>query len=212
MLRKIAKNVPKGRLEEDLEKYRKMAIGFGAADARIIGAKDVIVDERARVKCVTCPTYGKSAMCPPYIGTVEETRRLIERYRAAIFILWRFSLKPEEFTTFERKVSSLDARPLWNAMGKIESAAFYDGYYFAHGFGAGSCRLHLCLGAECNHPLLKPGGTCRFAIKSRPAMEGVGMDVFGMAANVGWDVYPLGMDCSPEQQALGCRMALVLIC
>jgi len=206
---KVAGKVTQERLEKDMEKYRRMAIGFGAADAKIISSKDVLVDERTRFKCVTCGMYGKCAMCPPYTGTVEETRRTVEKYQAAVFILWRFS--PEQFTTTDGRVSLLDARPMWNAMGKIESAAFYDGYYFAHGFGGGSCRLHLCGGADCVHPLIKPGGTCRFAVKSRPAMEGVGMGVFGMAANVGWGVYPIGQDCSPERVPAGSRMALVLV-
>ena len=129
---------------------------------------------------------------------------------ACIFIIWKWP--SEEFTVSNTPPHIiLNARPLWDIMGKIESAAFYDGYYFAFGFGAGSCRTHLCGGAECTHPLIKRGGNCRTPMKCKPALENSGMDAFRMAANMGWDVYPIGMNCLVEQVPSGCRLVLVLI-
>ena len=54
-------------LENDLKLYAQKAIEFGASDAKIILSREVIVDERVRLKCSVpkCPLYGSSPSCPP---------------------------------------------------------------------------------------------------------------------------------------------------
>jgi len=210
-VQRVFQQVPEERFKNDLEKYRNLAVKLGATDAKIVKTEDVVFDERTLLKCINCRQYGKCAMCPPVFGMkIEDIRKIVNKYRYAVFIIWKWSSK-------EFKVSNtpphiiLNARPLWNIMGKVESAAFYDGYYFAFGFGAGACRWHLCGGAECTHPMIKLGGKCRNPMKCRPSMEGSGMDAFRMATKVGWDVYPIGMNCLPEQVPSGCRLVLVLI-
>ena len=50
--RKILKDIPISRIEQDLERYRNMAIEIGASDAVIISSHDIIIDERVRAKCI----------------------------------------------------------------------------------------------------------------------------------------------------------------
>ena len=90
----------------------------------------------------------------------------------------------------------------------VESAAFYDGHYFSVGFGAGSCKTAFCREVEC---LALKGEECRFSLRARPSMESVGMDVFKMAVNLGWDVYPVGSGAESESVTMGMMMGLVLI-
>jgi hypothetical protein len=42
-------------------------------------------------------------------------------------------------------------------------------------------------------------------------MEGVGMDVYSMAASVGWDVYPIGVSLPPAEVPFGGMFGLILI-
>ena len=44
-----------------------------------------------------------------------------------------------------------------------------------------------------------PGRGCLHLYKAIAAMEGVGMDAFGMATNVGWDIYPIGSSASQSE-------------
>jgi hypothetical protein len=42
-------------------------------------------------------------------------------------------------------------------------------------------------------------------------MEGMGMNVYTMAAKAGWDIYPIGQRTKPEDVPCGHRFGLVLI-
>jgi len=209
------------QLFKDLEKYRNLAIQYGATDAKIITTDMISVDERVRFKCYTCDQYGKSAMCPPHIlgteGTLDYTRRFINRYKYGILIL-----KKEEPTPVRppgsRKAGEIgwSGKPIWDIMRKIESTAFYDGYYFAIGLASGPCLGHLgCLdsGKGCTHPAYTHNSkdVCPHVIKARPAMEGMGIDDFDIAQKVGWDVYPIGTTAKPDQVPFGIRLVLVFI-
>jgi len=91
----------------------------------------------------------------------------------------------------------------------LESLAFYDGHYLAVGFAAGSCKSTYCYKAEC--AVLK-GERCRNELRSRPSMEAVGIDAYRLAAEAGWDIYPIGSDCSPQDVPGGTLLGLVLVC
>jgi hypothetical protein len=69
-------------LKKDLERYRQQAIEMGAADAKIIPADMVVLDERVRLKCWIgrCYNYGQSANCPPYTPEPEFMRQAFRRY------------------------------------------------------------------------------------------------------------------------------------
>ncbi|MFC1956569.1 DUF2284 domain-containing protein [Chloroflexota bacterium] len=94
-------------------------------------------------------------------------------------------------------------------VSKIESEAFYDGYYLAMAFAGGPCKGALCPNDECS--ALVPGRGCRHPQKAIASMEAVGMDAFKMAANAGWDIYPIGESISPSEIPHGLRLGLVLI-
>ncbi len=98
---------------------------------------------------------------------------------------------------------------LYSIASKVESAAFYDGYYLAMGFAGGPCKPYFCPKTECT--ALIPGKGCRNAFKSRESMEGAGMDAYAMAANAGWEIHPLGNKSKACDIPYGHRLGLVLI-
>ncbi len=189
--RRIARNVPEDVLRADLEKYRLRALELGAADAAIISARDVVIDERVRLKCAfpRCHLYGETPNCPPYTPPPEEMRRALARYEYAV--LFKHDVTPvEDFADKKRWHQAHMAHQgrTDEVVAKIEALAFNDGHYFAVGFGAGGCKTALCRGLTCQ---FLDSGRCRFPLKSRPSMEGVGIDVFDLVAKMGWEVYPL---------------------
>jgi predicted metal-binding protein len=212
MVRKVSAQVPEGQLQEDLRKYRELALALGATDAKIIASEQVPVDERVRAKCMypVCGRYGSNVHCPPHAPELDFVRKLVSRYRYGIFT--KLEVPAGELSgpeAISKKLNVPSSRKNFEIVSKLESAAFFDGYYLAVGFGNACCRVALC--SEAQDCAALGGKTCRFPLKSRPSMESVGMDAFLMAANAGWDVYPLGRNECPPDVPHGVALGLVLI-
>jgi len=210
IIRKVDLKISREKLMKDLEKYRQEAISLGVIDSKIVTADTIPVDERVALKCKipVCFGYGTSLNCPPYTVAPSELREVIKKYKYAIF--FKLEVKPEVIvrnraTILERAGAY---KKIFNTVNSIESMAFYDGYYLAMGFAAGSCKSTYCYKVECS--ALK-GARCVHELKVRPSMEAVGIDAYKLATSLGWDVYPIGSDCNPQDIAKGSLMGLVLI-
>ena len=209
-MRKISASIPDQQLQEDLEKYRQRCIALGATDARIIPGHAVVIDERVRAKCIypKCGGYGTNAHCPPHAMDLDQVRKTVERYRYGIF--FRMVVPSNEVAgkdAKEKRTRSL--LQTYKMVGKIEAEAFYDGYHLALGYACGPCKAVFCPDKECS--ALVTGQPCRHPLEARSSMEGAGMDVYTMAARVGWEVYPIGRSTTPADVPFGATYALVLI-
>jgi predicted metal-binding protein len=214
MVRKFQSRPPAKRINQDLEKYRKRAIELGAKDAKVIPAKDVIIDERVLAKCTypKCRQYGTNLNCPPHAMSPEMLRKVVNNFKYAIFL--KMEVPPESMVGPGCKNPELgnpDRRHLLEIVAKIEAEAFYDGHHLAVGFAGGSCKAYLCT-KEAACAAMTPGQGCRHGLIARSSMEAVGMDAFTMAAGVGWNIYPLGKRSSPDDAPYGTRMGIILIC
>ena len=194
----------------DLERYRQAALELGATSAKIIPAHWVIVDERVRLKCYIprCKYYGESPTCPPHTPDVELTRRAFARYRWAI--LFKIDAIPvEDFSDRERRTERIKVPRLNSDIaGEIESMAFHDGYHLAIGMCQGACKLTYCKGERCQ---VLDGGSCRFPLRPRPALEGMGIDVYNLVTKAGWDIYPIGRSTEPSSVPCAVSVGLVLV-
>ena len=195
----------------DLEKYRNMALDLGATDAKIITTDQIIIDNRVRMKCLNpaCGSYGTNIHCPPYMGDLDQMRKLVKQYQDALFIMLKVPSKelvgPD---AREKRTSNISGMKINEIVSKIESAAFYDGYHFATGF-SGGCKGLLCPNVECQ--AIQPGKSCRYPLKARAGMDAMGMDAYTMAARMGWDIYPCGQSANPDDLPHGTRLGIVLI-
>jgi|SRR5208282_5194597 predicted metal-binding protein len=207
----------------DADKYCDLALSLGASDAKAIPADKVYVDSRVRVKCIIprCPAYGGSANCPPHSLETQKVRELVSAFRYATLVRLDVdsSLMVGDDLGVMDKEGKIVAtkgltqllnryRKLSDIVTQIESQAFYDGHYLAVAFAAGSCRSHYCNFLEC---LVLKGDPCRFPLRARPSMEGSGMDAFRMAAEAGWEMYPVGSDCKPADVPRAALLGLVLV-
>jgi predicted metal-binding protein len=208
--RKVALRPSQKQLRSDAEKYRKKAIELGAADAKVIPASYAVVDERVRLKCMVprCHLYGECVNCPPYTPPPGQMRRILKKYGTAV--LFKTHVSPAaDFVDDEKWHIGHMAhqRKIHEIAGAIEALAFNDGHYLAAGFAAGGCKTALCSGQVCQ---FLDSGRCRFPLKARPSMEGVGIDVFDLVTKVGWDVYPIAVrEVDPE--SVGCAISVGVV-
>ncbi len=213
-VRAVPKEVSPEVLTADLEWYREKALKLGASQAIVIPSSYISVDERVRIKCLVprCPRYGESPNCPPYTPDLEFVRKAFSQYSWAI--LFKTDMKPvsdyiargvdreqerQRILSFHRKSSDI--------VCQIEGMACKDGYYLAAGFGGGSCKDYLCNGLVCQ---FLDSGKCRFTLRARPAMEGMGVDVFGLVTKIGWEVFPLASK-EPNPEAIPCAISVGLV-
>ncbi len=207
---KIAKDQNQAKLLQDMDKYRQYALELGADEARVIDASTIPVENAVAFKCRVplCFGYNTCAQCPPHAPKPAEVRQLLKSYRLGLFFLRRMTSEvlKRDRNDRERKAAF---KSILEIVSKLESKAFYDGYYLTTGFGAGSCFSSLCdpnLGCQ----FLK-GGRCLFPLKARPSLEAVGIDVYRLIASSGWDVYPYGSNANPEDIPGSSLAGLVLV-
>jgi predicted metal-binding protein len=214
MARKIEKirvDMNEGRLQEDLQKYRQKALELGATKAAVIKAEDIPVDERVTLKCQIprCFGYGAGAHCPPNTLKPEELRELLKKFHYAVFFIKE--VPPEvivrDKATIKERVAAY--QEVYKIVNDVESLAFHDGHYLAFGFGAGSCRHTFC--GQMENCQAMEGKKCRFSLRSRPSMEAVGIDVYKMVAQAGWDIYPIGSDDKPADIPKGTLAGIVIV-
>ena len=197
-------------LRKDLQNYLDFAKEVGATDSKIVSAKWVRFDERVKLKCMIpkCYLYGSSPNCPPYTPDIETMRKAIKKYKWAIIV--KRDVEPiEDFVDQKKwlKGHEKHQRKIHDIVSAVESAAFNDGYYFAIGFSAGGCKTALCSGLICQY---LDSGRCRFPLKARPSMEGVGIDVYGLVTKIGWDIYPIASKYA-DQDSIKCAISVGIV-
>jgi len=187
------------QIEAHLQDLCKLARKLGATDAVSFSVRGVVVDERVRLKCriPLCDDYGLNLMCPPNVMSVQEFREILAKYNHAVLVQIEMRMPPEMKAEIRKAddVSALYKDPefldsykkhftpvklrLQRIVHRIESKAFSQGYRFAVGFIAGSCKLcPKCVAVDSCEP-------CRHPFRARPSMEAMGIDVYQTARNAG---------------------------
>ncbi len=93
---KDAENIKKEMLqcstmisEANLKLLKKKAKELGANEALLIPAKSIVVENRTILKCIFgCNGWG-SRVCPPFIPTVDEFRKMLAEYQCALLVDWK---------------------------------------------------------------------------------------------------------------------------
>lgn len=210
-MEKIGAKYYDGRLKGALEKYKENALEAGASRAIVIKAADIPVDELVTLKCQVprCFGYGVCAHCPPHTLKPTELREHLKKYDSAVFFTMDVPAATivRDKATIKERVAAY--QKIYEIVSQVESMAFYDGYYLSLGFGAGSCRHTFC--GQLDNCAALDGNKCRFSLRARPSMEAVGIDVFQLAASVGWDIYPIGSGAKAEEVPKGVLAGIVII-
>ncbi|MDP6783058.1 MAG: DUF2284 domain-containing protein [Dehalococcoidia bacterium] len=212
----ITTGVTQEQVRAAAEGYCQMAVSLGASEALAVPREAVIVDERVRLKCFIprCPRMGETPNCPPHTPEPDHVRKALDKYSWAVLLKTDIKSVADYMplrgasATHRKKALSYHAET-GRIVTEIEDQAFRDGFYLALGLGGGSCKDHLCQGQVCQ---FLDSGCCRFPLKARPSMEGLGIDVFGMVSRVGWSIYPVAShESEPDSIPCGVSVGLVFI-
>lgn len=208
---KIRVDRQEARLAEDLQRYRQKVLELGASEALVVRAEAIPVDDRVTLKCriPRCFGYGAGAHCPPHALPPSELREILKGYEWAVFFIKDLPSEVivRDKATIKERVAAY--QEVYRMVSEVESMAFYDGHYLAFGFAAGSCRHTFC----GQHPTCQAlsGDRCRFSLLSRPSMEAVGIDVYRMVAEAGWEIYPIGSGAKAGDIPKGTLAGIVIV-
>ncbi len=187
-------------------KLQKKALELGASDAKIIAVDGIPVEDEVVEMCKAhlCKGYGKSANCPPHVMGPGQAREWIEKYETALFFKIDVSpqilLSEDRFETF---------KSVYIIASRLEASARDEGFQLARGLAAGSCKPVFCKGRACE--ALTEEGECRYPSLARPSMEAVGINVFKLSEDVGWDIYLILKASDPATVPKGMLAGLVLL-
>ncbi|MBW1705350.1 MAG: DUF2284 domain-containing protein [Deltaproteobacteria bacterium] len=189
-----------------LLRLKKEALTLGASDVRIIPADMVPVEDEIIEMCRPpfCEQYGKSANCPPHVMTPEDARQWIRSYNSAVLV--KIDVLPgvlfsEQGLEVFRKVFVISAR--------LEELSVGQGHASSKGLAAGSCKAVFCRDIPCD-ALIKDG-KCRCPSLARPSMEALGINVFRLAREVGWEIHAILRKSDPDDIPSAMLAGLVLV-
>lgn len=189
-----------------LDELRESTLALGAADAKIIPVGLISIEDEIIEMCKEdhCEGYRKSVNCPPHAMRPEEARGLMRHYQWAV--LFKIDVPPEVLLSQDRFQAF---RRIYEIASHLEALSIAAGYAHAKGFSAGSCKPVFCRGQECQ--TLVDGNPCRYPSLARPSMEAVGMNVFKLIRDVGWEIYPITRHSDPTSIPRGMLAGLVLV-
>ncbi|MBN1592824.1 MAG: DUF2284 domain-containing protein [Candidatus Coatesbacteria bacterium] len=156
--------------------YAERALQLGALDALIISIDSVVFDHRTILKCMYgCDGWNNSWVCPsaPKALMPWEAEPVLKRYSWAL-IVHSDNQKGSQDISFA-----------------IESQAYVDGYYFA--FSMSDCII-------CETCAYQKGKPCVAPERARPAMQGMGIDVFATAHGLNLPIKTLRDPAGSEKQ------------
>jgi len=190
-----------------LSELKDEAIKQGASSVKVIDAKDIIIDKRARLKCAIplCPSYDSHLLCPPNLMAVEEFKEIIGLYEKALILQVE-----ADYDSLDKSDKELDGElceliendtrtPEWELklhklVNRLEASAFKRGFRFAAGLIGGECSLcKECVGVRSEE-------ACRHPFRARPSMEAMGIDVHETCAKAG---LPLSLSSSDRVRWTG---------
>ena len=205
------------------DKLRQIALKAGAKDTKLITTNDIIVDERVRLKCMIppCSQSGLCRHCPPNGLSCEKTNSIINKYYSAIL----FSVEVPNHIIAGQHIGKAHRHHQLDDQGGLAVLGAYfllvfqisalmkkkakEEGYKTHSFSASNCKEVICyFYDDCR--VLAQKKKCRHPELSMPSMESAGMDVYKMAANAGWPIYPIGEKTQPEDIPNGLLCGLVL--
>ncbi len=168
--------------KKKLDRIMHAAHRAGASALKVIGAKEIVVEQRLADMCIKpgCENYGLSKSCPPHVPGPSGFIKLLKNYTIAVF--FKIDLTSEILFSDERHEFF---RLLHEVAAGIETDAVRLGFVKAKAFAGGSCKQLFCNEfPECL--ALSGKGECRNPDHARPSMSGFGINVSKLIKAAEW--------------------------
>jgi predicted metal-binding protein len=162
----------------NLNKLVERALKHGFSHASLLDASTLAVRSEVRDMCRAdkCHRYGKSWMCPPNCGALEDNELRVRKYEFGLIVQTTGELE-DDFDYESMKDADLRQKRLF-ASFRAELTADYPGLL---PLGNGTCEI--CEKCAC------PDSACRFPEKAISSMEAFGLVVSDVCEKNGLAYY-----------------------
>lgn len=176
-------------MELDKKFLEELKNACGAANCALVLVSDIVLDPGLRQSCEMnyCGEYGRTWVCPPHCGTIEECIERVRQYRQAAVIQTIGPLEDSyDFEGMEAAAKDFGAVFLKAVQfikgrqaceGLVKAAPAKEGPEFLC-LSAGGC--HRC--AECS---VSAGEPCRWPAEAFASLESHGIFVSDLAQKAG---------------------------
>jgi predicted metal-binding protein len=156
----------------------KVAIQMGIQTCLELDPRFLIVEQRIRDLCAEnrCGNYGNNYMCPPHIGSLEETAARLKEYQRGVLLQYSRSLRVEK----DREEAMQAKIAFHHRILDLESYLNSQGIQHVWGMMGGDCEL--C--AFCKAKTAEP---CPYPDEARTSLEAIGVDVLALRERFGLD-------------------------
>ena len=143
-------------------------------DFKWIDPAEIIVSQWVRMKCMYgCNEYGKTAVCPPFGPTVDESRKFFDEYQEGIVFHFEKQVKkPEDRFAWTKEINQ--------RLLNLEREVFLSGFQKTFLLFMDSCSL--C--KSCAEEKI----SCKLPKQSRPAPEALAVDVYKTVTKIGYPI------------------------
>lgn len=202
----------------DDENYRLLeekAKELGAKSLRLLPAENIVVEDRTVLKCIFgCNGYG-SRVCPPFIPTVDEFKKMLADYEWALLVEWnsnnvfsrevsenfvKYSFEPPEdeavkqqFQNNLKTIMKDRKETIQPGVLELEKLAWTLGYNTALATFPGMCTWCATKdysGVNC----AGAGGPCHHPTLRRPCLMGLGVRMDKTLEKIGSQLQKFPMD------------------
>lgn len=156
----------------ELKDMKDTVLQLGATNAAVIPVSDIRFDREFRKACESnaCGMFGKSWMCPPHVGDIDELIEKAKQYKTALVFQLIGTL--EDSYDFE---GMMEAGQKMNDLTQAVREELVKGFPDALYLGAGGCRV-------CEKCTIGDNQPCRFPEKAMPSLESYGVAVSQLAS------------------------------
>lgn len=141
----------------ELEIVLEVGKKYNVDEALVIYTSKIDVRDWVNLKCAFgCEHYSKNWSCPPNSISPEQTRNLLREYTKAVLVIG--------------DNGAMDLKKFRQAMLDMEDKLVLNGFPKSIALSMGPCDI-------CEKCTLPDGKLCRYPLKRRPSVEGMGIDV-----------------------------------
>lgn len=160
----------------DLEQIRQLILEMGAYRAGVVAVEDIDFQPDFRKLCENnvCGMYGRSWMCPPLVGDVDELIASLKRWQWAVVYQTVDAL--EDRYDFEAMMAA--GTKMNRLTARIRRELTRRGVTPTLMLGAGGCRV-------CQRCAKLDGQPCRSPEEAIPSLEAYGINVSALAPRAG---------------------------